>query len=71
MNQPLIDEFVKRAAKAPVGQKMNVFAALVAERCALICEIDPKHASETIRGAFVPKSPELTKAAGAAIEATR
>ncbi len=61
MNQRLIDEFLADAAQQPAGERMKRLIALVAERCAMIIEIEidadpvdgPRSAANTIRAAFV------------------
>lgn len=61
MNDRLIAEFIADAAQQPAGHRMQRLIALVAERCAVILEIeadvDPETAARiaanTIRAAFV------------------
>jgi hypothetical protein len=63
VNDALISTFLAEAAEAPAGQRMHKLIALVAERCATICDIEAeavgdqgaaaKSAANTMRAAFV------------------
>lgn len=72
MNDRLIAEFVSQAAQAPEGQRMYKLIALVAERCATICDIERDaedgcdQAAKTIREAFVA-TPKMS-AIGSAVK---
>lgn len=74
MNERLMAEMIADAAGQPAGQRMQRLIALVAERCALIVEIevdtDPanaaRNAANTIRAAFVDVPKQLTPGARAA-----
>lgn len=69
MNTRLFNEFVEACAKAPDGYRAMALVAMVAEHCATICEIDPKHAAETIRAAFVPSGDVQLKPVAQAAQA--
>lgn len=66
MNDRLIADFISQAAKAPEGQRMYKLIALVAERCATICDIETdaedgcEQAAKTIREAFTQGTPKLS-----------
>lgn len=74
MNDALIEQFIRDAAAAPAGKRMHALIAMVAERCATICDIEADsepansgaaHASRTIRAAFIGAPPQLKPAARA------
>lgn len=69
MNERLIGEFINQAAQAKEGHRMHTLIALIAERCALICELDKETAPDTIRSAFCPQAPKLKETAKAAARA--
>jgi hypothetical protein len=71
MNNRLINEFIQQAANAPEGTRMHVLIALVANHCAIICEIDPKFAAQTIRDAFTARVPQMKPVAAAACEVVK
>lgn len=76
MNERLINEFLVEAAGAPEGQRMLKLVSVLAERCALICDIEAendvaggqaaRHAANTIRAAFVDVPVKLSPGARAA-----
>lgn len=74
MNERLMAEMIADAAGQPAGQRMQRLIALVAERCAVIIEIEvdadpkdgPRSAANTIRAAFIDVPKQLTPGARAA-----
>lgn len=75
MNERLIQEFIDAAAGMPQGLRIKGLVAMVAERCATICDIEAEEggaaqAAATIRAAFVPPSARMNPIAEAVQAAT-